>query len=133
MWLKNTDGKQDAMLTFATVSFIAVTLNIILTTLGQVSFGGNVIEFAPLDSTAMGVYLAATFSAYVGRRLTDRHYTQPNQPPVNPGVPQLPSEPSQPQVVSKPRVSPTVPDNSLKDEFREWKRRRDEVDKKVRT
>lgn len=74
MWIKNTDGKQDAMLTFATISFFAVTLNVMLATIGQISFGGNVVEFQTLDSTTMGVYLAATFTAYVSRRLTDRHY-----------------------------------------------------------
>lgn len=74
MWIKNTDGKPDAMLTFATISFFAVTLNVLLATIGQISFGGNVIEFQTLDSSTMGVYLAATFTAYVSRRLTDRHY-----------------------------------------------------------
>jgi hypothetical protein len=74
MWIKNTDGKPDAMLTFATISFMAVTLNVMLSTIGQISIGGSIIEFQPLDSTTMGVYLAATFTAYVSRRLTDRHY-----------------------------------------------------------
>lgn len=76
MWIKNTSGKPDAMLTFATVSFFAVTLNIILATIGQVSFGSNLVEFQTLDSGTMGVYLAATFTAYVGRRLTDKHYKE---------------------------------------------------------
>jgi len=74
MWIKNTEGKKDAMLTFAVISFIAVTLNIILASIGQISFGDTIIAFAALDSTTMGVYLAATFTAYVTRRLTDRHY-----------------------------------------------------------
>ena len=74
MWIKNTDGKPDAMLTFATISFFAVTLNVLLATIGQLSIAGNIIEFQTLDSGTMGVYLAATFTAYVSRRLTDRHY-----------------------------------------------------------
>lgn len=75
MWIKNTEGKPDAMLTFATISFFAVTLNVLLATIGHISFGGNSIELQTLDSSTMGVYLAATFTAYVSRRLTDKHYT----------------------------------------------------------
>ena len=75
MWIKNTEGKLDAMLTFATISFFAVTLNILLATIGRLSFGGTIIEFQTLDGAAMGVYLAATFTAYVSRRLTDKAYS----------------------------------------------------------
>ena len=74
MWIKNTEGRADAMLTFATVSFIAVTLNILLATVGQLSYGGHSITFSTLDSGTMGVYLGATFTAYVSRRLTDKAY-----------------------------------------------------------
>lgn len=79
MWIKNTEGKPDAMLTFAIISFAVVTLNILLATIGQISFSGNEIQFETLDSSAMGVYLTATFSAYVGRRLTDKHYSEPKK------------------------------------------------------
>lgn len=74
MWINNTEGKPDAMLTFATVAFIAVTLNILLATIGQVNYDGHSVTFTSLDSGTMGVYLAATFSAYVSRRLTDKVY-----------------------------------------------------------
>ena len=83
MWLKNTDGKPDAMLTFATVAFLAVTLNILFATVGTISYGENSIDFQTLDSGTMGVYLAATFTAYVSRRLTDRHYTSGSEPEVD--------------------------------------------------
>lgn len=74
MWIKNTCGKKDAMLTFATIAFFAVTLNIVLASIGEISFGENSINFQVLDSGTMGVYLAATFTAYVGRRFTDSKY-----------------------------------------------------------
>lgn len=86
MWIKNTDGKPDAMLTFATISFFAVTLNILLATIGHISIGRSVIEFQTLDSTTMGVYLAATFTAYVSRRLTDRHYVDPEADKKKEGI-----------------------------------------------
>lgn len=74
MWIKNTSGKPDAALTFAVIAFAAVTLNIFLATFGSLSIGGINFGFTPLDSGTMGVYLAATFSTYVGRRLTDKMY-----------------------------------------------------------
>jgi hypothetical protein len=74
-WVKNTDGKEDAMLTFALVSFAVVTLNILLASFGEVHLGGSSIHFQTLDSSVMGVYLGATFTAYVSRRYTDKKYS----------------------------------------------------------
>lgn len=79
MWIKNTENKKDAMLTFATISFAAITLNILLGNFQSISFGETVFTFSFIDPTTMGVYLAATFSAYVGRKLTDKHYTSRNK------------------------------------------------------
>jgi len=74
MWVKNTSGKQDAMLTFAVISFAVVTTNLLLSTLG--SFQGETISltFHALDSGSMTAYLAATFGAYVTRRWTDKRF-----------------------------------------------------------
>lgn len=71
-WIKNTSGKKDAMLTFATVSFAVVTANILLATLGHFEFGKLNFSFQGMDSGVMTAYLAATFGAYVTRRWTDR-------------------------------------------------------------
>lgn len=71
MWIKNTNGKKDSMLTFATVAFFVVIFNIILATFGGVTVGEFNINFQPMDSGAMGVFLGATFTAYVSRRATD--------------------------------------------------------------
>ena len=73
-WIKNTSGKKDAMLTFATFSFIVVTLNILLSSLASLTVGDKVFEFQLMDSGTMATYLAATFSAYVTRRWTDKRY-----------------------------------------------------------
>lgn len=70
-WIKNTKGKPDAMLTFATISFAVVTLNILLATLGHFEFGRLKFSFSGMDSGTMTAYLAATFGAYVTRRWTD--------------------------------------------------------------
>jgi hypothetical protein len=73
-WIKNTAGKPDAMLTFAFLAFSVVTLNILLSTFGRISYVDFEIGFQPMEASAMTAYLAATFTAYVTRRWTDRKY-----------------------------------------------------------
>jgi hypothetical protein len=75
-WIKNTSGKPDAMLTFALVAFGVVTLNILLATFGRISYGEFDISFLPMEAATMTAYLAATFTAYVTRRWTDRKYQE---------------------------------------------------------
>jgi hypothetical protein len=74
MWIKNTEGKKDAMLTFAVFSFLVVTLNIFLSTFSSLTIGNYTFIFNPMDSGVMGIYLGATFTAYVSRRWTDKQY-----------------------------------------------------------
>ena len=74
MWIKNTDGKKDAMLTFATLAFLTVTVSILLGTLGDVSIAGHSIHFTTIDAGVASIYLAATFTAYVSRRWTPAAY-----------------------------------------------------------
>lgn len=73
-WIKNTSGKKDAMLTFAFLAFSVVTLNILLATFGRISWNGFEISFQSMDAAAMTAYLAATFTAYVTRRFTDKKF-----------------------------------------------------------
>jgi len=70
-WIKNTKGHQDAMLTFASLAFLVVTLNILLATFGSITIASFVLVFQPMETGTMTAYLAATFSAYVTRRWTD--------------------------------------------------------------
>lgn len=74
MWIKNTSGKPDAMLTFAFYSFLIVTINVLLATFGTITVGGNTIQLVPMDAGAMTAYLGATFTAYVTRKWTDKKY-----------------------------------------------------------
>ena len=77
MWLKNSSGKQDAMLTFATISFAIVSFNILLSSIQELGLpSGASISFQILDTGTMTAYLAATFGAYVSRKWTDRKYVQ---------------------------------------------------------
>ena len=71
MWIKDSKGNPDAMLTFATISFAVVTLNIFFSTFGTISCSGHTISFQIIDSSLMAAYLGATFTAYVSRRWMD--------------------------------------------------------------
>jgi len=82
-WIKNTAGKPDAMLTFAFLAFSVVTLNILLATFGRISYKEFEIGFQSMDAAAMTAYLAATFTAYVTRRWTDRKYSPPEEEEEN--------------------------------------------------
>jgi hypothetical protein len=77
-WIKNTAGKPDAMLTFAFFAFSVVTLNILLATFGRISYKDFELGLQPMEASAMTAYLAATFTAYVTRRWTDRKYDAEN-------------------------------------------------------
>ncbi len=70
-WIKNSKGRPDSMLTFATIAFIVVTLNLFAATIGQIVTEDYTLNFIPMDSGVMGIYLGATFTAYVSRRFTD--------------------------------------------------------------
>ena len=65
MWIKNTSGKRDAALTFATLAFFTVTINLFLST-----YAG----YTSLSPEVIGTYLGITFTSYIGRRLTDKAY-----------------------------------------------------------
>ena len=78
MWIKNSKNKPDAMLTFATISFAVVTLNIFLATVGTLSFNTTNITFQHIDSGLMAAYLGSTFTAYVSRRWMDNRYASDN-------------------------------------------------------
>ncbi len=73
-WVKNTNKKEDAMLTFATISFAVTTICFILSIISVISLGDFKLELKSVDSGLMSVYLGATFSAYVARRWTDKRY-----------------------------------------------------------
>ena len=67
LWIKNTSGKIDAMLTFSVYAFFTV--------LGKVVFGGNTFDLvvftlsiSPIDPAMIAALLAPTLGAYVARR-----------------------------------------------------------------
>ena len=112
IWIRNTRGKPDAMLTFALISFTVITLNIFLSTFGTIVFGSNTITFQALDGTIMAVYLGATFTAYVTRRWTDIKYKKnplPISTPSNPIVVTTETTQQTTDTVTSTTATPIVP------------------------
>lgn len=72
MWIKNSSGKKDAMLTFALISFLIVSVDILLEVLSPIFEKTLSISFSTMDTGVMTTYLSATFTAYVARKWTDR-------------------------------------------------------------
>jgi len=86
MWIKNTKGRPDAMLTIALIAFAVVVFNVILATLGTLTVAGVSFTFVAMDSGTMAAFLAPTLSAYVGRRWTTAAYsTDETDPPPETG------------------------------------------------
>jgi len=79
IWIKNTKGNKDAILTFATVGFLVCMVKVL--------FGGSVFEvygytlnFGVIDATTIGAILTPTLGAYVARRWNDPKAPKPEEP-----------------------------------------------------
>lgn len=82
IWIENSDGKKDTMLTFAVATLIVV--------LFKVLFGGSewkifdeVWKILPIDAGTIGALLTPTLTAYVARRYTDAKFIDANNNGVN--------------------------------------------------
>lgn len=75
-WVRNSGGRRDAMLTFATISFLVVTASILLSSISEIHIGSFRTTFTPLDPGLVSIYLGATFTAYVTRKYTDRKFDE---------------------------------------------------------
>jgi len=82
-WFKNSNGKKDAMLTFATISFIVVTFSIALSSISEINIGDFRISFIPLEAGLASIYIGATFTAYVTRKYTDKKFEKDGQPTIS--------------------------------------------------
>jgi hypothetical protein len=82
VWIKNSDGKPDTMLSFALVAFILVFVKVLL---GGVALhiAGQVYTLTPIDAGTIGALLTPTLTAYVARRYTDRKFIDANNNGIN--------------------------------------------------
>ena len=75
MWIKNTKGEPDAMLTFAVVAFALVIFNLFVATFGTITIFGATATFTALGAGTITALLGPTLTAYVGRRFTGAIYS----------------------------------------------------------
>lgn len=67
LWLKNSEGKRDAVLTMTIATLVVVLLKVVIS---GVKFGD--VEFSPMDAGLVVALLTPTLGAYVARRYTDK-------------------------------------------------------------
>ena len=72
-WIKNTNGRQDAILTMALIGFLVVLVKVLLSDVSFV-FLEKTIAFGSIDAGVIGAVLTPTLGAYVARRYTDRKF-----------------------------------------------------------
>jgi hypothetical protein len=72
-WIKNTSGKQDAMLTFSVAGLLVVLGKVLLAGV-TLQIAGHEVGFGTIDGTVIAAILTPTLGAYVGRRYTDRKH-----------------------------------------------------------
>lgn len=84
LWMRNTEGKKDAMLTFSVVALSAVLIKVML---GGIPFEihGTTYMLTPIDASTIGALLTPTLLAYAGRRYTDKKYRLGNFNPTDDG------------------------------------------------
>lgn len=73
MWIRNTDGRKDAVLTLTLVGFVVVVIKLLLAGSSLV-LGADKYTFGDIDAAEIMAILTPTLGAYVSRRYTDRKY-----------------------------------------------------------
>lgn len=84
MWMKNTEGKPDAVLTLAALSIFGVLFRVVFGGF-HLAAGGVDISLPAIDAAVIGSLLTPTLGAYVARRYTDRRYPSDVEPPAPEG------------------------------------------------
>lgn len=76
-WVKNTDGKPDAVLTFALVGFVVVILKVALTGV-VLTFANSSYAFGAIGSDEIAAILTPTLGAYVLKKYVTVKQTEVN-------------------------------------------------------
>lgn len=85
IWIKNSAGKADAILTLLVLSFLITTGAYIISFIGTLDIGSFSFEFNPFDISYATAVVCPLTAAYVGRKWTDHQKTSeydnlPEQP-----------------------------------------------------
>ncbi len=78
--MKNSNGKKDSMLTFAFISFMIVSIVILLSVVKSFTVKGVLFEFHPPNDVLLLGYLGATFGSYVTKRYHDNKIVKKEEP-----------------------------------------------------
>ncbi len=73
LWIKNTVGKPDAVLTLTLIGFIIVMLKLLIAG-SSLTISGNTYTAGTIDASVIAAVLTPTLGAYVARRYTDKKY-----------------------------------------------------------
>jgi len=75
LWVKNTEGKRDAMLSMSVWGFFIILIKVLV---GGITFqvAGKDICLGQVDAAVIGAILTPTLGAYVTRRYTDVKYSK---------------------------------------------------------
>ena len=71
IWVKNTSGKKDAVLTMTLLGFLVVITKLLLSGV-QIVVSGTPFDLGTIDAGQIGAVLTPTLGAYVARRYTDK-------------------------------------------------------------
>lgn len=74
IWIKNSAGKPDAMLTFAVIAFLTVVFKFLFAGFAT-SIAGHDVSFGSVDAGTIAALLTPTLGAYVARRHSDVKYS----------------------------------------------------------
>lgn len=78
IWMKNTDGRSDAVLTMAFVGFVVVVAKTLVSGV-TLTFGPeSALSFGTLDAAMAGTILTSTLGAYCARRYTEKKFENGN-------------------------------------------------------
>jgi len=75
IWIKNTDGAPDAVLTMALIGFLTVIIKV-LGSGATFTVLGNIVTVGTIDASTIAAILTPTLTAYVSRRYTDQKFAQ---------------------------------------------------------
>ena len=67
-WLKNSAGKPDAMLSMTVISFLIVSVSVVLSMFDEIKFGSSVFHIKSPDVALLSLYLGMTTTGYIVRR-----------------------------------------------------------------
>lgn len=74
LWINNTDGQPDAVLTMTLMGFLAILGKFLLSNVSLTLASDHIINFGSVDAMSIAAVLTPTLGAYCARRYTDKKF-----------------------------------------------------------